>query len=440
MSTQVSQSLDRTDQLIGLLDFEIRRIEADNTRPGWNVWALLGAAGTTVWLALKELEFQHVDISKSLLIIVGLQLSSNLIFLLTSSLERSDRYPTDEVRIRFTKSLLGTTRTFVVLKLLQYGSLGVIVLMDPVIPRQFLTYCVVAYFGLCTLVLAHFLLLSFSEIPLPEAPRNLPRILKFILWVVVPAFVVAVVRWLWSASHYFSLADLATVRFASLSWVAIVLTLMLARQRVRPPLLTTLIDLRRQLGLNEIDYDTARSQTEMALRGLRVSDIFQEQARRFLEYMREVVREQETIRSNVQALGAAIGEPSSANFGEHERTVTAALSESIHASFERAENSMANSERELDTLVKRLERIRVFAPYASSDIAEFVRQLQASWDDLREKSAQITSATAEATKALSDRVRRSQSDIEELLGTENSDSTENFRALPVRNPDVPPVS
>ena len=49
-----TDSYDRVERLLGLLDFEIGRLDLDASRTGWTPWAILAALAAVLWVLSSE--------------------------------------------------------------------------------------------------------------------------------------------------------------------------------------------------------------------------------------------------------------------------------------------------------------------------------------------------------------------------------------------------
>src|SRR5690606_13551106 len=65
--------------LLSAIDFEIKNIDDEVSRAGWNFWILLGSIGTLGWLLLEELGGGAHDWKRSLLVFLMFNLSLDVI-------------------------------------------------------------------------------------------------------------------------------------------------------------------------------------------------------------------------------------------------------------------------------------------------------------------------------------------------------------------------
>src|SRR5687768_1148215 len=94
-------------RLLELIDFEINRIDAEESRPGWTRWALFASVASAFWLLTIELENNAFSWKGALFVFLGLWIAYDTfkeIQLLVSGSGGSQRF--DLINQRFT-SILG---------------------------------------------------------------------------------------------------------------------------------------------------------------------------------------------------------------------------------------------------------------------------------------------------------------------------------------------
>ncbi len=62
-SINLDSNVDNFKYLIDLLEFEIKNVRSEESKPGWTTWALIASLASMLWLLTQELEhsmrFQH---------------------------------------------------------------------------------------------------------------------------------------------------------------------------------------------------------------------------------------------------------------------------------------------------------------------------------------------------------------------------------------------
>jgi hypothetical protein len=389
------ETIQRSEQLAKLLEFEIQRIQTESDRPGWTRWALLVSLSTCAWLALAEAKSETVDFSKALFLALALHLTYDLVILLSKLLTPRE---TGSGLTRFEKSnsLLGHGRLYFVTNVFRYGGLAAIAFFNPVIPSGWLTSTVYATVVLQSFVFVVLVGLSFLGLPVAQTFPNI-RGTGAIFLILVAVFATAVGH-LWSTLLMtFTLAEVATMRLSGLLVVSAVLVSLLARERIRPPLLTTLLDIRRELALSNLEYETARKQTEIALKGMTVSDMYQEHGKRVLESLREAITHEETIRSQLRTLRSSLDDKVPSQYGEKEQTITAAILESVEAYSKKTTSALDRAFKEYEVLLRRIMYVTRVAP---RDVEEFREGLQNLVAQERKTIAELSSEIKEEFRVL----------------------------------------
>jgi hypothetical protein len=133
-------------------------------------------------------------------------------------------------------------------------------------------------------------------------PKNTTKIALLIggVGVLIAGSVAARLGWVLFLEFKLGVMPLADVRFGAMIFVIMLLLSILARDYRAPPLLSTLIDVRRNLGLSTIPYNAARSQTEIALRDDSIGSLLRE-AEEVLEDMRDIHSQLAIVHDEVKA-------------------------------------------------------------------------------------------------------------------------------------------
>jgi len=391
MTNDASGSPNLSRRLTDLLDFEIQRIQTENAQPGWTVWALLGALATSAWLALAELESQRADTFKTLLVALALHLTYDLLVLGSALLSASNASRDKRVRFRLSHHILSHGRVYLAVNSARYTGLLSIAMLNSLVPTGWLTVCVYAVLGSLLLLNLFALMLSFAGIPVPEPPRGTPIGTRV---TVVAAFAVLVI----AVGHLsrilfviLTAGDIVSMRLGALIAVFAVLASFLARERSHPPLLRTLIDVRRGLALDDLDYETARKQTEIALKGMTVFDMYQVQAEQILENLRKVATAAKSIRSRVRTLRPTLTTKDASQYGGEEVTNEKAIRDSVFADLKQAEEALDAAAQEMYALHRRVQWQSLFAPHASSDLGKFMCELNISIGEVQKEVEELSS-------------------------------------------------
>lgn len=294
-------------ELLQLLDSEIDHIRSQIEAPGWSPWALTVAIGYVLWLFLQELEGESISRADARTIVV-VAVSLSLLLWAVRFLATATRYEhgSSEGSLRFgwAPAKLGSARLGNLLTLLQSAVLAAATWhYSGDLPRPLVAIALAAY-SLVFLAAALLVGISFSRFPLPVADSR--------WWHKPLSLVVALFFLGLGASYLISLGAVPTpqhVRIAGLAVGVYYLARILAGLDRTPPLLGSLITIRRQVTLDSVDLSAAAEQTEIALIGLRVSELVQPQIRAILRNLNAAAQETrvaaklfEPVEANLQQL------------------------------------------------------------------------------------------------------------------------------------------
>ena len=118
-------------------------------------------------------------------------------------------------------------------------------------------------------------ILSFTNFPVPGPPKSS----KFVYVIRAFGFGLVVLAAVASLNAIFNRPNVSMSEYrvgALLFGIGAIISL-LSTSQPKTPLLGTLVGIRRSLALGQLDLDTARRQTEIALQGMTVSDALQSQ-------------------------------------------------------------------------------------------------------------------------------------------------------------------
>jgi hypothetical protein len=260
------------DALVLSLNSEIEKIEKDQLRPGWTRWALSGALGTCLWLLSQEVE-------KNLFNWHGILFPTLFLFIALDFIKDFDRL------IRYTHKDVDRPR-FLQIQAIGYQirkdiALSIVLYIVLIISLQefsftsfylFKTLCSLSFFFNLILLVLIFVL-SYTVFPIPLSFRR-----KYKLIAIVPSSVLDVyllgsmVYTLLNNNLIISVQEFRVVGLlAAIFW----LLKMLFDVSEPSPLLGSLRDIRNKYSLDQIDYDAAKRQMDIALSGISVSEVMQ---------------------------------------------------------------------------------------------------------------------------------------------------------------------
>jgi phosphate/sulfate permease len=271
-------------EFINFLNSEIDNLRTEIQRPGWTKWAIIGGLAVLVWLLLQEIEAGAYSLKNATGLLLVIWSAQYFYFFVKSCISPASSMTTAKGRF-LPNYLVSSNRVSIILLIGQQvfliwvaynfsedvGNLATI--------TSYLTFSLLLLFALVTLIG------GFTKIPVStsSATSKAGKVLGII--VAVPA---AIVIWQYIrfivASGAFSVFDL---RFAFLVAAIVFLVSMLLVVKQHTLTLESLLNIRREFFLGRIDMDAAILYTDIALLGLRASDVLEEYVNKLLSLYRE---------------------------------------------------------------------------------------------------------------------------------------------------------
>lgn len=257
------------------LEWEIERVADETSRPGWTPWALVAGLGWVLWQVLALAALQPPTSSTRLFrwcAVLGCFLSG--VTLLHGALAADGRGQTGRLRRLSELEVRGTPLLMLLAEYLYY----VVVFACAYSQVGWGVLPVAVLSGLVVVVLALGALIDgLVSVPMRAEPS---RALGIAMGAVhLGAALVAgraVSLWLLLKSSSQEGVVVQELRMAGLLVVAFLLLKLLARADAPPPLLATLVTLRRDVALSSISPRTALDHAEIALRGMTAARFAQE--------------------------------------------------------------------------------------------------------------------------------------------------------------------
>ncbi len=360
-------------ELVKLIEFEISRLRSEEKQPGWNSWILLGALAGTLWLGLSELEKYALVPNRVFLAFLTFYLAYDSIQLLIGLL-RPSGVQTPTLRFSITKVHLAPSRIGLLVKGILYAMLSYIAFFNPLVGPPLIRYGALAFCLFFSLSYLLILMLTAFDLPILSHPPLSPVIAAFSL-LYTAALTTGLIITLRSPGPTFP-----EIRVAALAVAVIICLNFLSRGLPHFPLLLTLIDVRRKLGLSQLDYSDARRQIEIALEGLQISDILQKEVDIILNNLREVTAVFKSLLGELRSLQSTI--PNLNNLSP-EQTI---LRDSVIKSAKSRLTDTLNL-KDVDKLaMKRLRKKIIFVArpkQVRSEVHHFLDRLEAQIDESR---------------------------------------------------------
>ncbi len=335
------------DSLITFITSEIETIRAQNSRPGWTIWALLGALAACGWLALGEFEkssFLNWAVINSIWVSLGLLLVFPVISRLWAGQPFNRHYhgkvSSARTRVHRSCTLLRLVLNLAMIAIVVYYPLPFV--SDLVL--NVTLFC----FGFEAFSFIVLLSGSFADFPLPfsghmsSIPSHGPSALapsdEIAQWMwriaqrmrritqIVFCFhsllcAVCAYLFLYSLYHSGLVLTIGEVKVVALGVASFVVLKTLAHLPHESPAMGNLIQLRRDLSLGKSSVDFARKQADFVLYGLSPDDYYADKIAKLASWLGQFQTHLQIARAKMdaaQVLGPKVTTAQEALRGEAE--------------------------------------------------------------------------------------------------------------------------
>lgn len=379
------------ERLIELLEFEVGRIRAEESQSGWTTWALLGSLATILWLLSLTLEAHTIDIRNTLLLLLGFSLLWDCLTRWLPGLiapELSKSTP----RLQFARSVLGQARSWTLVELARSGALMAVAAMIRPFAGTAVVAAIYLFYGAYVLMCLLVLIMSFLRWPLPtNGAKGWPvRVLAAVLLGLGAVSLWGLLSALWTSSIAPALCE---YRVAGLLLAAIVTLQILARVRRRTPLLDSLVQIRRSLGLRRMNSGSATQQTEIALAGMTLADAVQDDLRELLSLAAQASASLDAFAKELEALSSALGHDVT-QVPEGQLSLLKAVMRSAKAHVDDALDSQAGFGDGLDRFTRRVLLLQRVVPGSGQHVQVLGEMLAAANQDIGEKGVRAEAELA----------------------------------------------
>lgn len=287
------------DQLEKLLEFEIDRVRAAESRHGWSKWALWSGLGVVLWFI--SIELGSINLNG----LVGIALSLITVLMTWEFLKRlanfmpKSRLNKKECRFLPIYDFIAPSRVRLIFESFRAILLALIAVW---LGSAIGTYSILIaiFFGIDAIIFILGLFVSYWENLVINWGRSKPilnggllLLAAISLYGLGSAFWNQLLAPLTGAFGILSLESAsrlaAAVRIGGLSAASIIILQTLSSVDLSSPFLENLEDIRRNIGLGKLDIEAAREQTEIALIGLAVPHIFQEEISLILATLQQAI-------------------------------------------------------------------------------------------------------------------------------------------------------
>lgn len=260
--------------LTALLEFEITRIREEQKTPGWTMWALIGAVAAIAWLSLKEVENRPPNVSHILFACLVLHLCWIQIMWIALCLSPMKLSTGKSIRFWLSNIYFGHGRAYLFVNILRYSVLMVIAATNPLMPNDAYSYFVYLLLIMLVVICLVVIILSITDIPIPNTSIKSDDKLSKVFFIIVSLIIIAIptirLSLIFASQTKLGLLSISSIKMGMLLVSAIILLSLLTKPRIYVPLLETLVDIRRKIGLKEAEtsikqIDRIRAEIESRL-------------------------------------------------------------------------------------------------------------------------------------------------------------------------------
>jgi hypothetical protein len=363
--------------LIQLLEFEINQIRAEETRPGWTVWALLGGLASAFWLLTLEIEKSSISLINIALLFLLFSLIYDCIDLIQFVIMPSAPNKASGFRYYLPRVNLSQSRLSFLVEIMRLIILiAIAAWLRQVIGHPY-AYAVYLLYGIIALSCVFGLGLSLLNFPLPYSLPSGDRVTSglYVFSLLVSMFaLVGLFRVLASGAVVVSASD---YRIGGLGLTIILLLRVLSKGQVKTPLLRTLVEIRRELAFGRMDLDSAQRQTEIALMGMTVSDVFQDDIAKILEDWERLNVQIESATKEILVITSVTGnEVGFSILTEEQKTLIKVMNESVIGHLHKAGVILQQESSKFDKLSEKVIFLAQISPGVVSELSALIDKIK----------------------------------------------------------------
>lgn len=276
-TTDSKQSISR-EELLHLLDSEIDLISEQKNREGWTSWAVLGGLGTLGWLLWESLTKDTITWENSFTLLLIIYIA-NIAYVcvkegvgLTGQELPFKRYR--YIDPYFVSVGLLSIPTFLAL-------IWLAIVLSGKVPLLAVVWTVFTL-AILTLLLVTLVIFNYLRVPLPTfSETKMPITIAWLFSAFAAAYSA------YSYSNHLVNPTLYDLKVAVLLFAGLVLIGKLNPLKEAASY-RAFINIRRQLVLGQLDVETARGQTDVAIAGMEASAVLRSEIDKFLAIFAEV--------------------------------------------------------------------------------------------------------------------------------------------------------
>jgi hypothetical protein len=279
-------TIDIRSSLVELLNNEIDFIVQREQRPGWTIWAVLASLGTLVWLLISQIELASGPLKAVPGFFIAISIFLGGLDVVSLSLSSSTPLK-DSIRARL-QTYFDEDRPSLMFELLRRVTLLLLVFNYTALVSK--VWVVLTAIYLLSPFLFMILSVRLSYLKLPRQAYSPQGELCFSLLLLVFSLGLLFSAWEFFSSTLESVEriGLSDYRISALLVATVFLLHRLIIQTKPPPLLSTLVELRRSIVFGTIEAKEAIFRADIALAGMRVASVLQLDVQKILKLFGEL--------------------------------------------------------------------------------------------------------------------------------------------------------
>jgi len=372
------------------LSSEIDHLKNEIKKPGWTNWAIIGGLATLVWLTFNEFDNNALRIHNISFIIITSVFIHRLLSIVQLSLAD---YPTSKSETKYLPSneVLSQSRVFLILQVLKYAFLIYLISILPlgieklIITLLYITTSVYAFVFACGLIF------SYLHIPFGLNTRrnwkiNIPY---YLLGILVFYIAYKLVHFYVNHSIDFNIADF---RFSALFVGGFYLVVLLCWIPQDSRILSSLIEIRRKLVFHNLNITEAVRQTEIALTGLKVSNLLQNYIVNYLKLCDEFNSKNDLILKKLEIIDVIANKKGRSEISAADIEISQSVMDSIQKITGEIEYLIKEDiPRALRPIQIRAVMISRISKQADDEIINLLKQLEDAVESMKERTQKVRS-------------------------------------------------
>jgi hypothetical protein len=371
----------QTARLIHFLEYEITNRMSDVKKPGWTIWAILGAIASAIWLTLSVIETSSpLLLANICLIFLLLSILCSSLYILINNLNKIDskNLYSNVARFDHVDSIMSQSRLSLIWIFLWSIILIYIFFESQLTDLDFIKKIGYAYLFTCSTSIFIVLIFSFFHIPFPKEPQSKNNLLSIIIGYGLPILgVVTVISSITYLNSKQVLASISEYKISFLVFAISILLLIMTRSKQESSLLIQLKDIYKKLSLGQIDHEVATKQVDIILNGMTLSEALQLDISSILSALRKLQQEYQNQTSEISIL-LKYFDPSLSQGDESDVTII----KSIRSSLANRTNVIVAAKKDIAIKKKRLQSKISFIRGASS--AQGIKEIDNVYEEISE--------------------------------------------------------